>query len=105
MLGFDSEDRLEVHAITVGEFVLVGISAELTNVYLRLAQQAFLGMDVFPVGCIDNVIGYLPANSMFSKSGYESDGFCAYFDVKGRYTGDIEASVTELMKTVRAEIG
>lgn len=103
-LGLDSNARLFIHGVSLGPLILVGVSAEVTNHYLGIARQTFRGKEVFPVGCIDNVIGYLPENKMIREGGYEADGFRYYFDVNGDFQRDIERPIRELMEKVMSEI-
>ena len=56
---------------------LMGVNAEVMS--CRTSDLAMLGGQVFPVGCVDEVIGYWPTDKMLAEGGYEGCTSRAWF--------------------------
>lgn len=93
-LGLRSEKRLTYRKISFGgDLALCGLSAEVAVEYVTRLQELFPLVKVVPVGCIDEVFGYLPVDEMIDRGGYEVRGFLRRFGLKGTYRRDLSAIV------------
>jgi hypothetical protein len=52
----------------------------------------------WPVGCLDDVYGYLPTDEQVRRGGYEVDGFRAAFGLKGRFDGRNASALDTLLR-------
>jgi hypothetical protein len=94
-LGLNGGNRnITIHEVRLGDSLEVfGISAEPVNAYVAKLEAARPGSTVIPVGCIDDVICYLPTDEMVVQGGYEVTGFRKLFGVSGRFRRGIEARI------------
>ncbi len=94
-LGLRSEKRLTRQTIYLGDnLAIVGMSAEVASGYLDRMRRRLEATDVIPVGCTDEVFGYLPVDEMIPYGGYEVRGFLRRFGLRGRFRRDV-ATVVE----------
>lgn len=94
-LGLRSDKRLVCRTIRFGDALAVcGLSAEVVVEYVARVRAAHLPVPVVPVGCMEDVFGYLPDGGMMSGGGYEVTGFLRRFGLGGKFkrsVGDIVA--------------
>lgn len=95
---------LTFHVIALGEVALVGIGAEVVARYRDVAEKIFAGYKIFPVGCIDQIWAYLPADQMISEGGYEVGDFAPLFDFPGRYEGGLEREFAAGLARLRNDL-
>jgi hypothetical protein len=50
---------------------------------------------VIPVGCVGDVFGYLPVDTMVREGGYEARGFVRRFGLRGKFVPNVTAIVTQ----------
>lgn len=74
-------DEVAVHALGLGGLTLAGVSAEPVVEHGLAIRSLFPG--VWPVGCIDDVLGYVPTDRQIVEGGYEAGGFCRSFGCGG----------------------
>lgn len=76
----DNSNRVvSAHRVSIGPIDLIGVSAEAVSVYSSVVGPRAAGRHVVTVGCIDDVFGYAPTDSMIAEGGYESSGFLPHF--------------------------
>jgi neutral ceramidase len=64
--------RAEVQAITLNEYALVGIPAELfVELGLQIKERAY-PMRASVVGLANGMVGYVPPETAFERGGYET---------------------------------
>jgi hypothetical protein len=81
LIGAPDPDLGAIHAIRVGDTVIVGVPGEVTNRYVEYLEPTRPGDRVWGVGCVDHVWGYLPTRAMLKEGGYEARSFCSAFGV------------------------
>jgi neutral ceramidase len=91
-IGLSGEaDEIAVHSFDLGEGLRVMcVSAEIVWQYAEIVQQTDTTKQVWPVGYIDQVFGYLPTQAMIAEGGYEVTEFKPQFGVKGQFTTNTE---------------
>jgi hypothetical protein len=93
-LGLHSDKRLTYRKIAFGEdLAICGFSAEVAVEYVGRLRAALPGATVIPIGCIDDVFGYLPVDEMIDGGGYEVQGFLRRFGLSGKFRRDISETV------------
>lgn len=72
------------HRVSIGAIDLVGVSGEPVSEYALFVNNLGNSPDRvrIPVGCIDDVFGYVPSRRMIREGGYEASGFCDDFGVR-----------------------
>jgi len=89
-LGLDSSKLLIYRKVDFGgTLVICGLSAEVAVEYVGRLRAALPPATVIPVGCTDDVFGYLPVDDMIAGGGYEVKGFLRRFGLGGRFRRDI----------------
>lgn len=89
-LGLRSDKRLTYQRVSFGsDLVVCGLSAEVAVEYVDRLRSALPSAAVIPIGCIEDVFGYLPADEMISGGGYEVRGFLRRFGLRGRFRKDV----------------
>ncbi|MFT5522365.1 MAG: hypothetical protein ACI9G1_001826 [Pirellulaceae bacterium] len=91
-----SEYRMQFQQIAFGhQLKLLGVSAEVVSSYIRCLPSNTIG-----VGCVGDVFGYYPTDSMLSEGGYEVDEFAHYFDLPGSFrsglNGEFRNAIREM---------
>lgn len=86
-------------AIDFGNLRLVGINAEPVVEYRACISRRTTGEpEIWPVGYLGDVFGYVPTNMQLTEGGYEATGFCRNFACS-QVTPNVEAVMTELLTT------
>jgi len=78
---------------------LIAVSAEPMVEYIDVLRQIFPNGAIIAVGCIDEVVGYLPTRAMLSEGGYEVEDFRRAFDIDARFETAVEARFVERLKS------
>ncbi len=79
------------HRLDLGpDLRVIGISAEMVVEYVSLLQDFFGSQQLFCVGCLDGVFGYLPTSAMLREGGYEARDFLPGFSLHGSFSPGIE---------------
>lgn len=93
-----SEGEVVFQTISIGEDVtFVGVSAEVVSAYAPVCRGLTDAEYVLCVGCVDDVLGYIPTGAMVREGGYEGGGFCAEFGL-GSVRSDVERNVIDAVK-------
>ena len=79
----DAARHVSAHRVTIGDVHLVGFSAEPVAAYVPFLDSITAGEACIPVGCIDDVFGYAPTDTMVREGGYEATGFWPHFEIDG----------------------
>jgi len=95
---------MTLHAVRLGDIVLVGFSAEVATSYRLIVEKAFPECKPFSVSCTDQTWAYLPNNAMLSEGGYEVEGFRPAFDFGGRYRFNPEPAIEGALARLRAAV-
>jgi hypothetical protein len=69
---------------------IIGVSGEAVAEYAAKVDDLAPTRHTMRVGCIDDTFGYIPTADMIREGGYESRGFCSYFNV-GSVNNDVES--------------
>jgi len=99
-LGFESDDELVFHRVSLGGIKILGISAEPVAEYVQILEKMFPGAHIIPVGCIDKTTLYLPTKEMLAEGGYEANGFAKYFGLSGSYVPDFQDRVEQVLRSL-----
>jgi neutral ceramidase len=100
-IGLRSQKELRLQEIWLGsDLVVSGLSAEVAVEYVELLRKLRFPARVIPVGCVGDVYGYLPVDSMVPEGGYEVRGFVPRFGLRGRFVPNVTSVVEE--KLLRA---
>src|SRR5262249_12732874 len=83
----------------VGGIELFMMTAEVSAEYACAVER----VGAWPIGVLDDVFGYFPADWQIPHGGYEVDGFREGFGIKGRFTGNNDATFSYLLHTARAQ--
>ena len=83
----------------VGGLELFMMTAEVSAEYACAVER----VGAWPIGVLDDVFGYFPADSQIPHGGYEVDQFRQCFGIKGRFTGNNDATFAYLLQTARAQ--
>lgn len=93
-LGLRSSKRLIYRQIAFGNALAIcGFSAEVAVEYIGRLHEVVSASQVIPIGCTDDVFGYLPVDEMIDHGGYEVRGFLRRFGLSGKFRRDICAIV------------
>ena len=100
-IGLHSQKELRLQEIWLGsDLVVSGLSAEVAVEYVELLRKLRAPARVIPVGCMGDVYGYLPVDSMVPEGGYEVRGFVPRFGLRGRFVPNVTEVVEEkLLRT------
>jgi hypothetical protein len=74
---------------------LLGVSAEVVSPYIRFLPSNTLG-----VGCVGDVFGYYPTDSMLSEGGYEVDEFAHYFGLPGEFRHGLNDAFRDALREI-----
>ena len=76
--------RASWHRVSIGTIDLVGVSGEPVSEYAPFVNHSGNSPHRvrIPVGCIDDVFGYVPSRRMMREGGYEACGFCDDFGIR-----------------------
>jgi hypothetical protein len=103
--GSAAEGTLEVVHLNVGgQLQLLCLSAEPLDGYAAQVRHLF-GPDVWPVGYLGDVFGYLPDQAAIAEGGYEVDGFAEAFGFAGKFTPQTEAVVVQGLQALADQAG
>lgn len=103
-LGLRSDKRLTYRQISFGEdLAICGLSAEVAVEYGARLSAIVPAAKVIPVGCTEEVFGYLPVDEMIGDGGYEVRGFLRRFGLSGRLRRDICGIVERRLLAPRNE--
>jgi hypothetical protein len=83
----------------VGGLELFMMTAEVSAEYACAVER----LGAWPIGVLDDVFGYFPADSQIPQGGYEVDEFRECFGINGRFTGNNDATFAYLLHTARAQ--
>ena len=79
-------DDIIFHRVSIGEKLsVIGISAEIMSEVSLWIKDIVKEKEVIPMGCVNDMFGYLPTDKMVREGGYESKGFKKYFFIKGEF--------------------
>jgi len=93
-IGFGGSGRnLSIHMLSIGMLRILGISAEPVSEYVPLLANSLKQCIFIPVGCIDDVVAYLPTDAMLDDGGYEVEGFVAYFGLRGSFEPGFQQAI------------
>jgi hypothetical protein len=101
MLGGRDRGLFRACSLTIGAVELVMMTAEVSAEYAQLVEC----VGAWPVGCLDNVFGYLPTDAQIPEGGYEVEGFRGPFGISGRFIGNNDATFRRLLSDVCANAG
>jgi len=96
-----SPSPMTVQCIRLGhEATIIALAAEPVSQYVGTITDAINipKTNVIPVGCTDNVFGYLPTSDMARKGGYEVSGFFPAFNLSGQFNDNFESRVINTVK-------
>lgn len=102
--GGEGLPPVSFHRVSIGDIVLVGLSAEPVSGYAHKVRSLAPEEHVIPVGCLDNVIGYWPTQEMFREGGYEVARHCRSFGIAA-CEPHIESRVLEELTRLLADAG
>jgi hypothetical protein len=89
-LGLRSGKQLVYRKIAFGrDLAICGLSAEVAVEYVGRLRAILPAAKVIPIGCTDDVFGYLPVDEMINDGGYEVRGFLRRFGLSGNFRRDI----------------
>lgn len=104
LIGSASSAPLEVKVLRLGSFLLLGISGEVVTHYALQLRTSLSDYSLFLGGCMGDVVGYIPSESMLRQGGYEARGFCKAFSAQSVPRG-VEPAVEHAAFTALAEVG
>jgi hypothetical protein len=97
---------LSVQMITIAaDLLLVAISAEPTSAWAEIVCDLLPDRLVIPVGCANQVYGYLPTAREAAQGGYEAEGFLPAFNLAGRFRPGFADTVTMELAALLAPLG
>jgi hypothetical protein len=89
-----------IHIVFFSFFAFVGVPAEVASAYaIKKRGGGFNARNLWPSGCIDHVIAYVPTSAMITEGGYEADGFRKYFGC-GPVQVNIEAELNLIFENI-----
>lgn len=89
-LGLRSDKRLTYQQVALGrDLAVCALSAEVAVEYVDRLRAALPCAAIIPVGCAEDVFGYLPVDEMISGGGYEVRGFLRRFGLRGKFRRDV----------------
>jgi neutral ceramidase len=93
---------LTVHlvAVTLGPVVFVAVNAEIFSRFGDLIRTDD-GRFVYPIGCTNAVIGYLPDLAAYEEGGYEVQWACLYYNKPRPRRGSLELLAEQSRRLVR----
>lgn len=104
-LGLRSNRQLVYRQISFGgDLVVCGLSAEVAVEYVGRLRAVLRPGKIIPVGCTDEVFGYLPVDEMIGDGGYEVRGFLRRFGLSGRFRRDVCATVERRLFLASGEV-
>ena len=71
--AFDPSKTFTVHALTIGDFVLVGLSGEMCVGYSLRLKRDLAPRPAIIAGYTNGMIGYVPNRAIMDEGGYEVD--------------------------------
>lgn len=97
-----TDARASWHRVSVGAIDLVGVSGEPVSEYAPFVDRSGSSPRRIriPVGCIDDVFGYIPSRRMMREGGYEASGFCDDFGVRSlrpNIEGEMKRNLTRVL--------
>lgn len=96
--GSAATDGLSLQAVRVAPHLVgVGVGAEPVAAYSEVARAAFAPAAVIPIGCVGQVLGYLPSSRTLREGGYEAEGSLSWMGVSGRFRPDVEEATRRAM--------
>ena len=100
ILGEPGRGHCRARTLAIGDQLeLFMMSAEVSAGYAPLVER----LGLWPVGCLDDVYGYFPMNAQLAAGGYEVDEFRGLFGIRGRFTGDNDATFAYLLQAARVD--
>ena len=81
-LGHQSERNVTFMKLSLGQIILIGVTAELVYDYQLYLNQLSKEEILIGVGCVEDVFGYIPTRKMQKEGGYESRDYLPYFGMK-----------------------
>jgi len=100
ILGEPGRGYCRARTLAIGDQLeLFMMSAEVSAGYAPLVER----LGLWPVGCLDDVYGYFPMNAQLAAGGYEVDEFRGLFGIRGRFTGDNDATFAYLLQAARVD--
>jgi hypothetical protein len=89
--------------IDIGNVIsVIGVSGEPVSAYSKKVRSLIPNKSVVCVGCMDQVIGYLPTQEVQDQGGYEGGDFCRYFSLdalKPNIERTVMKAFSELIKS------
>ena len=76
------------------------MTAEVSAEYACAVER----VGAWPIGILDDVFGYFPADLQIPQGGYEVDEFRKFFGIQGRFTGNNDATFAHLLQTARMQL-
>lgn len=95
---------LSAQWLGVGALEILGLSAEPVSEWEERVEAIAPGRGIITAGCVGNVFGYAPVQSMFGEGGYEVDGFCRSFGLTG-LRSDFDVRMTGVLREVLSQPG
>jgi hypothetical protein len=85
----------------IAKVLLVGVSAEPSVEYVQLITKNHSEEAIWPVGCLEDVFGYLPTRKQLREGGYEGGEFVATFGAKSlnlKCFANFQAAIFNLLR-------
>jgi hypothetical protein len=90
--------RLRAQRLRLGDRLqIVALNAEPVNEYAAHVRRVYPGTETMSVGCVGDVVGYLPTEPMLAEGGYEVTEFQHWFSLEGRFRTNVERAVVDLV--------
>jgi hypothetical protein len=93
---------VEWHKISIGEFNLLLVGAELCSSWLPLLES-FFNKGTWKSGYCNDVPCYLPTQQQVREGGYEATGFLGSFGVDGAFADDMQVLVLEAIGKLQGD--
>ena len=95
-LGLVSNKKLGFSEMGIGpNLVICGLTAEVAVEYGEILREMHAPARVIMVGCVGDVFGYLPVDTMVSEGGYEVVGFIKRFGLTGSFSSNVSSIVKD----------
>jgi hypothetical protein len=101
LLPQEENRSCEAHAVTIGGLRLFMMTAEVSAAFADRVER----LGAWPVGYLGDVFGYFPTSAQVREGGYEADGFCEPFGIRGRFNGTNDAVFDRLLAAVLPDGG
>ena len=100
VLGGDVDDGLvELLGVSVGDVVLVGVSAEIFSQFTEIVRSR-TGRTVYTVSCANGLFGYVPTAAAYDEGDYEAETAMLFYNSFRPQRGGLELLAEEAGRLV-----